>query len=70
MSYIYRIPILPAAIPVIIFVIGMAGPETSAEETGAESRFEEHPVEFHNQAVKLAGSLLLPKSEAPVPAGK
>ena len=68
MSYIYHIPMLPAAIPVIAFVIGMAGPAASADETGAESRFEEHPVEFHNQDVKLAGSLLLPRSEVPVPA--
>ena len=59
---------LPAAIPVIAFLIGMAGPEARADETGAKSRFEEHPVEFHNQDVKLAGSLLLPRSEVPVPA--
>ena len=59
---------LPAAIPVIAFAIGMAGPASSADETGAESKFEEHHVEFHNQDVKLAGSLLLPKSEVPAPA--
>jgi len=59
---------LPAAIPVMAFLIGMSGPEARANETGAESRFEEHSVEFHNRAVKLAGSLLLPRSEAPVPA--
>src|ERR1700709_1765535 len=59
---------LPAAIPVIAFLIGMAGPEAHAEETGAKSRFEEHRVEFHNQGVNLAGSLLLPRSEVPVPA--
>jgi alpha-beta hydrolase superfamily lysophospholipase len=58
----------PAAIPVIAFVIGMAGAATGADETGAKSRFEEHHVEFHNQDVKLAGSLLLPKSDEPLPA--
>ena len=68
MSYIYQLPMLPAAILVIAFVIGMAGPSASADETGVESRFEEHPVEFHNQNVKLAGSLLLPKNEEPFPA--
>lgn len=59
---------LVAAIPVAAFVIGMTGPAASADETGAESRFEEHAVEFHNQDVKLAGSLLLPRSEEPLPA--
>jgi pimeloyl-ACP methyl ester carboxylesterase len=59
---------LPAAIPVIAFVIGMAGQATRADETGEKARFEEHPVAFHNQDVKLAGSLLLPRSEVPVPA--
>lgn len=39
-----------------------------ANETGLPSEFEEHRVKFHTQAVKLAGSLLLPRSEAPVPA--
>ena len=39
-----------------------------ADETGAGSRFEEHHVEFHNQDVKLAGSLLLPESDRPVSA--
>jgi uncharacterized protein len=68
MSCIHLTPAWPAAIPVIAFVIGMAGLETSADETGAESRFEEHSVAFHNQDVKLAGSLLLPRSEVPVPA--
>lgn len=63
-----HLPTLAAAIPVVAFVIGMTGPAASADETGAESRIVEHPVEFHNQEVKLAGSLLLPKSEAPVPA--
>ena len=52
----------------VVFVIGMAGPAASAIETEVETRFDEHPVEFHNQDVKLAGSLLLPRSEAPLPA--
>ncbi len=56
------------AIPVVAVVIGMTAPAASADETGAESRFEENPVEFHDQDVNLAGSLLLPKSEVPVPA--
>lgn len=51
-----------------MFLIGIGGPEIRAEETRVESRFEEHAVEFHNQAVKLAGSLLLPKRDVPVPA--
>jgi pimeloyl-ACP methyl ester carboxylesterase len=59
---------LPAAIPVIALLIGMGRPAASANETGANFRLEEHHVEFHNQDVKLAGSLLLPKSEVPVPA--
>jgi len=46
----------------------MAGAAASADETGAKSKFDEHRVEFRNQGVKLAGSLLLPKSEVPVPA--
>ena len=68
MSFIYRIPILPAALPFIVFVIGMTRLEAGAEESGPESRFDEHAVEFHNQGVKLAGSLLLPSSEVPLPA--
>jgi uncharacterized protein len=54
--------------PVVAFVLGMTGSAARADETGAKFRFEEHSVEFHNQDVKLAGSLLLPRSEAPVPA--
>jgi hypothetical protein len=68
MSCICRISTLSAALLAIAFLMGMAGQGTSAEETGVESRFEEHPVEFHNQDVKLAGSLLLPGSEKPLPA--
>lgn len=59
---------LAAAMPVVAFMIGTTGLTASADETTAESRFEEHLVEFHNQEVKLAGSLLLPRSDAPVPA--
>jgi dienelactone hydrolase len=70
MSYIYHIRIWPAAIPVIALLICMSGPAACANETG--SGFEEQRVEFHSLgvagAVKLAGSLLLPRSEAPVPA--
>jgi dienelactone hydrolase len=46
----------------------MTGPAASADEAVAESRFEEQHVEFHNQDVKLAGSLLLPRREEPLPA--
>ena len=66
MSFIYHIPLLSAAIPVIALLIGTSGPAARANEAGSGS--EEHRVEFHNQAVKLAGSLLLPKSEVPLPA--
>jgi len=58
----------PAAISVIALLIGMAGFEAHADETGAKFSFEEHSVKFHNQDVNLAGSLLLPRSEVPVPA--
>jgi len=74
MPYIYHIPMLPAAIPVIAFLIAMSGPgdrhgpAACVNETGAQSRFEEHAIEFHNHDVNLAGSLLLPGSEVPVPA--
>lgn len=71
MTCLYRTTMLPAAISVIAFLIGMAGFEARADETdetGATFRFVEHPVEFHNQDVRLAGSLLLPNSEVPVPA--
>jgi hypothetical protein len=57
MPYIYHIPMLPAAMPVIAFVIGMVGAKAFAEGSGALSRFEEQTVGIHNQDVKLAGSL-------------
>ena len=63
-----HLPTLAAAIPVAAFVSGIAGPAASAGETGAECRFDEHRIEFHNRGIKLAGSLLLPRSEVPVPA--
>lgn len=63
-----RLPTLAAAIFVAALVLGIAGPAASADETRAESGFGEHRVELHNQGVKLSGSLLLPKGEAPVPA--
>ena len=46
----------------------MSETEARANETVAGSWLAEHRVEFHNQDVKLAGSLLLPRSEVPVPA--
>ncbi len=52
----------------MIAFIGMGAPAVSADETGVQSEFEEHRIEFHNHDVKLAGSLLLPKSEKPLPA--
>jgi uncharacterized protein len=68
MPCLRHLTMLPAAIFVIAFLIGTAGLEAHADETQAKFSFEEHSVEFHNQAVKLAGSLLLPRSEIPVPA--
>lgn len=62
------LPMLPSAISVIAFLLGMTGFEAHADETGAKFRSEEHAVKFHNQDVNLAGSLLLPSSEVPVPA--
>ncbi|MDP1561822.1 MAG: alpha/beta fold hydrolase [Pirellulaceae bacterium] len=59
---------LIVAIPMIMFLIGMGRPVVCANETKVQSWFEEHFVEFHNHDVKLAGSLLLPNSEKPVPA--
>lgn len=46
----------------------MTGPPASADESGTQSGFEEHQVEFHNEGVKLAGSLLLPRSVEPIAA--
>jgi alpha/beta superfamily hydrolase len=68
MSFICHIPLSPAAIAVIAFQIGMSETEARDNETGVSYPFEEHPVEFYNQSVKLAGSMLLPRSEVPRPA--
>ncbi len=67
MPYINHTQMFPAAIPIIALLIGMSVPAACADETGVQSGFEEHRVEFHNGDVKLAGSLLLPKSEKPLP---
>jgi pimeloyl-ACP methyl ester carboxylesterase len=68
MPCLNHITMLPAAILVLAFLIGTACPAANAAETGATFSVEEHFVEFHNQDVHLAGSLLLPRSEVPVPA--
>ena len=68
MSYINHSQAFPAAIPIIALLIGMIQPTVCADENGLQSGFEEHLVEFHNGDVRLAGSLLLPKSEKPHPA--
>jgi len=68
MPFSFHTRVLPAAIRVVALLIGMSGQAACANETGVQSRFEEHRVEFHNQDVKLAGSLLLPRSGVPVPA--
>jgi hypothetical protein len=68
MSYTYHIRMLPVAIPIFALLIGMSGPAACANETGVQSGFEEHRVEFYNHDVKLSGSLLLPRSEVPGPA--
>ena len=68
MSFICHMAFLPAAMAIIAFRVGMSETEARADKTEAGSWFAEHPVEFHNQGVKLAGSLLLPRSEVPLPA--
>ncbi len=57
-----------AAITLISILIGVNAPAASANEGVVQTGFEEHHVEFQNGDVKLAGSLLLPPSEKPVPA--
>lgn len=59
---------LAAAMTVAAVVLSIAGLPATADDTGANSRFEEHRIEFDNHDVQLAGSLLLPGSETPVPA--
>ncbi len=68
MSYIKHTQMFLAAIPVIALLIGLSQPTARGDETGVQPGFEEHLVEFHNGDVKLAGSLLLPKAEKPLPA--
>lgn len=68
MSFIHHIPFLRTGVAVIAFLAGISGKGAVAEQTGAGSAFEEHTVEFQNGGVKLAGSLILPKSEGTVPA--
>jgi dienelactone hydrolase len=68
MSYINHTQMFSAAIPVVALLICMNVPASCADETGVQSGFEEQRVEFHNGDVKLVGSLLLPKSEKPLPA--
>ncbi len=68
MAHIDHTKMLAAAIPVIAILMGISGPTACANETGMQSGFEEHFVEFHNDDVKLAGSLLVPKSDKPLPA--
>lgn len=53
---------------VVAFLTGMAGAEARSAEAQSQSGFREHPIEFRNQDVKLAGSLLEPRSESPLAA--
>lgn len=55
-------------IPFLVCLCSLSGLETSAKDSAAETGFQEQSIEFRNGDVKLAGSLLLPKSEKPVPA--
>lgn len=57
---------LASAICFLAFQLPMTNLQASTDETIAESGLQEHFVEFSNGEVKLAGSLLLPRSEAPV----
>ena len=68
MSCFLHTQTLPASIPVIAILIGLSGTAAWAYETAVQSGFEEHRVEFQNDTVQLAGSLLLPKSEKPLAA--
>jgi dienelactone hydrolase len=56
----------PTAITLIALLTGVS--PTNADETRMQSGYQEHRVEFYNGDVKLAGSLLLPISEKPLPA--
>ena len=68
-SRLHRHPrTLTTAILVAALALVVTAPAARADETGREPGFDEQLVEFHNQKVKLAGSLMLPKCEKPVPA--
>lgn len=56
------------AIPFLVCLCSLNGLEASAKDSATETGFQEQPIEFRNGDVKLAGSLLLPKSDVPVPA--
>ncbi len=68
MSCHHHITLSSARISVIALLAGVCGQVACASETVVQPRFEEHRVEFHNQDVMLAGSLLLPGTKGPVPA--
>jgi pimeloyl-ACP methyl ester carboxylesterase len=68
MWFVDRMPLSPPAIAAIAWLIATAAPAARAAQIGAESSFTEHPVEFHNHDAKLAGSLLVPTSDKPLPA--
>ena len=55
-------------IPLLMCLCSLNGLEASAKDFAADTGFREQPIEFRNGDVKLAGSLLLPKSEKPLPA--
>jgi dienelactone hydrolase len=55
-----------AAITVVVLLMG--GSVVRADEPNVKIPFEEFPVEFQNQDVKLVGSLLLPRIDGLVPA--
>lgn len=59
---------LSATIWVSVCFLNTAGFVAQADDDRRTSGFEEQAVEFYNGDVKLAGSLLLPRSEDPVPA--
>jgi pimeloyl-ACP methyl ester carboxylesterase len=55
-------------IPFLVCLCSQSGLEASAKDSAAETGFQEQSIEFRNGDVKLAGSLLLPESDVPVPA--
>lgn len=68
MSHKYHRLTLFVALPVIAMLIVTSVSVAYATEPASQSTFTECLVEFHNRDVKLAGSLLVPKSESPLPA--